>query len=334
MYRCGQVIDFARSDSHTGPVVVPLVHSVSWGPAEEYSLSDVGAACTIPSGSSFVYERRVDLELIKFGLKGWTTVFAAGDAGASCNPMYGSCKYASPVWPAASPFGLAVGGTIATKAGGVVHEVALDVLMGASITTGGGFSYFDEQPPFQREAVANFLRQRAAEHPLPAPDFFEFPDKLKPQDPPRRTPVYANRALPDVSAVAEALYMVRGGEDTQSATGVSFATPIWAGVVSLINNARLNAGLPAMGAIAPFLYWAASVNRSAFNDIVEGGNRCFETPEWTSNSTVNDSCCADGFWAGPGFDVVTGLGTPNVRVLLELAVQVGHKAVSRRAQAT
>lgn len=206
--------------------------------------------------------------------------------------------------------------------------MALDVLQGASITTGGGFSLFHPQPPWQRSAVASYLVSAPQ---LPPAEWFKYPSSLQPGNPPPRTPVFGNRALPDVAAVAEALYMVLGGSDKQSATGVSFATPIWAGVVTLLNNARLQAGLPPMGAVAPFLYWAAQTNSSGFRDVTQGANRCFETPPWDATSTVNDTCCEHGFTAAAGYDVVTGLGTPNVEVLIELAIAAGRHAAHTKA---
>ena len=59
--------------AHSGDTP-PLVHSLSWGPAEEFALRDLSATCGVPAGSRFIYEHRVEAELLKMGLRGWTTV--------------------------------------------------------------------------------------------------------------------------------------------------------------------------------------------------------------------------------------------------------------------
>merc|ERR1711862_492030 len=103
--------------------------------------------------------------------------------------------------------------------------------------------------------------------------------------------------------------MVIKGNDNNAASGASVSTPIVAGIVTLLNDARLREGLPPMGAIGPFLYSAQEAG--GFHDITVGSNRCFETPILNSESTENSTCCPFGFSATPGYDVVSGLGTPN-----------------------
>eukprot|EP00929_Paragymnodinium_shiwhaense_P113604 TRINITY_DN81887_c0_g1_i1.p1 TRINITY_DN81887_c0_g1~~TRINITY_DN81887_c0_g1_i1.p1 ORF type:complete len:738 (-),score=57.63 TRINITY_DN81887_c0_g1_i1:6-2219(-) len=284
----------------------PLVHSVSWGPAEDFATT-----AGIPGDA---YVRRVNVELAKMGVRGLTLLFAAGDAGVTCNPIYGNCSMASPVWPASSPYGLGVGATFVKQTNDKssdsrqgIQEAAMGSGIGASITTGGGFSYASPRPAHQSQAVQHYL-QSLTSATTPPSDFFLSKNWS------------SNRALPDVSAIGSALYMVLNGSDKQAASGASASTPIVAGLVTLLNDARLNAKLPPMGPIGPFLYHAASVSPIAFHDVTVGNNRCFETPTWTSESTVNDTCCTYGFSATAGYDVVSGLGTPNFKVLRDLAL--------------
>merc|ERR1711988_505768 len=97
------------------------------------------------------------------GVRGLTLLFADGDAGATCNPMYGNCSIASPVWPAASPYGIAVGATFLARAADAngmpsIEEHAMAANGGVSITTGGGFSYKSSRPKHQDAAVSSYFK--------------------------------------------------------------------------------------------------------------------------------------------------------------------------------
>jgi len=286
----------------------PLVHSISWGPAEDFATT-----AGIPGD---LYMTRVNTELMKMGVRGLTLLFADGDAGASCNPMYGNCSLASPVWPASSPYGIAVGGTFLAQRENAegrpsIEEHAMASNGGVSITTGGGFSYKSSRSKHQDAAVVAYF-DKISEASMPPPSFF-LHDGWK-----------NNRALPDVAALGIGVYMVIGGSDKQAASGASVATPIVAGLVTLLNDARLNEGLPPMGPIGPFLYGLTG----GFQDITVGDNRCFETPTWQHGMSINDTCCSYGFVSAPGYDPVTGLGSPNFTAWRQHALQLGRQRVS------
>ena len=103
------------------------------------------------------------------------------------------------------------------------------------------------------------------------------------------------RLTPDVAAVADPFTGVRivfkgtplvGGGTSQSA-------PIWAGLAAVMNQYLLANGGRLIGDLNPQLYRiAASAPLPAFRDVTLGGN-----------------AVAD---AGPGYDLVTGLGTPDI----------------------
>lgn len=71
---------------------------------------------------------------------------------------------------------------------------------------------------------------------------------------------------------------------------------------------RLNKGQSALGFLNPLLYQLSESNSGSFKDISVGHNSCggFGPP----------FCCQYGFEATPGWDAVTGLGSPNFLVLL------------------
>ncbi len=103
----------------------------------------------------------------------------------------------------------------------------------------------------------------------------------------------ARRGVPDVSLDAGAPVSIVFGGGSDGVVGTSVATPIWAGIAALADQ---RAG-HALGFLDPGLYRVtAGPNASVdFHDIVSGNN---------------------GYAAGPGWDPVTGIGTPNVGALL------------------
>lgn len=81
--------------------------------------------------------------------------------------------------------------------------------------------------------------------------------------------------------------------------GTSASSPTTGSILTLINQARYNAGKSSIGFINPVLY----AHPGILNDITEGGNQGCGTP---------------GFSSAPGWDPVTGLGTPNYPKMLKL----------------
>jgi hypothetical protein len=78
--------------------------------------------------------------------------------------------------------------------------------------------------------------------------------------------------------------------------GTSLASPAWAGILAVVNQARVAQGggsLDGPNETLPYLYQMSSVD---FHDVTDGNN--------------------GGFKAGPGYDMVTGLGTPRVDLLV------------------
>ncbi len=104
------------------------------------------------------------------------------------------------------------------------------------------------------------------------------------------------RHVPDVCAAADpntGALLVLHGSVTQIG-GTSWSAPIWAGFCALINEARKKAGKPSLPFLNPLLY--PLMGTSCFRDITAGSNGAFK--------------------AGPGYDMVTGIGAPNVKQLI------------------
>jgi uncharacterized repeat protein (TIGR03803 family) len=106
------------------------------------------------------------------------------------------------------------------------------------------------------------------------------------------------RNFPDVAMVAENVEVVAGGSTWTGWYGTSFATPLWAGFMALVNQEAAANGQPPVGFLNPALY---ALGKSAdytnnLHDITVG-----------SNATATSG----GLYpAVPGYDLCTGWGSP------------------------
>jgi hypothetical protein len=111
---------------------------------------------------------------------------------------------------------------------------------------------------------------------------------------------------PDVSMVAANVAVQFNGSAT-SGGGTSSATPLWASFVALANDelSSVSGGTKTIGPMNPALYGIAqTLYGSCFHDI-------------TTGNTGNPSNPA-GYSAGPGYDLVTGLGSPQCELIYQL----------------
>ncbi len=94
------------------------------------------------------------------------------------------------------------------------------------------------------------------------------------------------------------------------AGGTSFAAPVFAGMVAILNNLTHSAG---QGAMNPALYELASNSSTyaaAFHDITSGSNACIP-------SAANCVAAGEaGYSAGIGYDEATGLGSLDLAALI------------------
>jgi subtilase family serine protease len=181
--------------------------------------------------------------------------------------------------PASQPYMTAVGGSTLSKLGPPPRESVWD----APVTEGGGgggISTLWRMPVYQSvmPAAVHVINPKSSRLPCHAP------------------PAGYCREVPDVSADADpntgyALYF-RGWT---VGAGTSFSAPLWASLTALANASSACQGRR-IGFVSPALYQAAAHNYSLyFNDITQGTN----------------SIGFGGFRAGPGYDMASGLGTPN-----------------------
>lgn len=215
---------------------------------------------------SIDYMTRTNQEFQKQGLRGMSLLFASGDAGANCKQgtLY-------PFFPASSPYVTTVGGTEGFLAVGTEK---------AALLSSGGFSNVFPRPSYQAADVANYLSTGPK---IPTAAFN-----------------HTGRGFPDVAAMAMD-FMIVDELIPQPVDGTSCATPTFAGIISLVNDALLASGKSPLGFLNPFLYQHAST----LLDITE---QC------------SGGCLNTGWCAAKGWDAVTGLGTPNFELLLKAAV--------------
>lgn len=147
--------------------------------------------------------------------------------------------------------------------------------------SGGGFSNYFELPSYQAKAVKHFMSKYAPNY---GPNVYNDSGIA--------------RGFPDVSASGDYVVTVFNGS-TISVGGTSASAPIVAGIITLLNEARLAKGKGPVGFLNPTFY----KNPGAFNDITIGSN---------------PGCGTGGFNATPGWDPVTGLGTPNFEKLKKI----------------
>ncbi|RYC54461.1 hypothetical protein CHU98_g11749 [Xylaria longipes] len=245
------------------------------------------------------YQVRQCHEWMKLGLQGVSVIYASGDSGVANRYNAGypnSCLNAdnlfvdndgtrfSPSFPVNCPYITAVGAT--TLIGNDVtsgEKAAADPGSGPAdaFYSGGGFSNIFSVPSYQASAVKKYMKNYAPHY---GPNVYNDTGKA--------------RGYPDVSAIGLNVATVWGGI-TMGVGGTSASAPIIAGIVTLLNEERIAIGKGPIGFLNPTLY----KHPQAFNDVTVGSN---------------PGCGTGGFNASPGWDPVTGLGTPNYQRLLPI----------------
>jgi hypothetical protein len=149
-------------------------------------------------------------------------------------------------------------------------------------STGGGLSYFEPRPAYQDGVQSSPLR-----------------------------------ATPDVSFVADPatgvpVYMTITARDTTSSVwfkvgGTSLSAPIWGAIIASADQLRATAGKPHLASDGP-------MGDTAHADVYALGSTNLRDITSGSNGRCGAECTA-----GPGYDTVTGLGSPTAGVDAALA---------------
>ena len=259
--------------------------------------------------------RRACNEYMKLALKGHTIVVASGDYGPAGHALGGgsnSCinpghienlflngTVFNPQFPSACPYVLSVGGTQLERNQSVhdpesaMHLRNYDYPPYYTFSSSGGRSNYFSTPNYQKSTVNTYFKDHDTGYPT-----YIYNGK---QSVGANGGFYASggRAFPDVSANGAHFPMFVGGEFTPGEGGTSMSTPIWASIITMINQQRSCHGKGPVGFINPVIYKHPEV----FNDITTG---------------TAPGCGTAGFPVCEGWDAVTGLGTPNYPKLLKV----------------
>lgn len=293
---------------------VPNIISISWG----WSARD---QCSIvPCNDTNAYVKRTNEEFMKIALRGITLLASSGDSG-SCGRSNGNCDKCpdggtscgiyplNAVFPTSSPFILSVGGTYLVPDSSTLNYNYTTPVCKYNVscsnatnekpsmapevgwTSGGGFSNIFIRPYWQNFYIDEYIKYTGV---LPNKTYFNS----------------SYRGYPDVTAVSNNCAMILDGEWT-TAAGTSCSSPIWGGIIGIINQHQQSKGKPVVGLVAPLLYYIARQKPSCFN-IIEGGN--------TTSTEYNEYCGVDFGFSSTRNDLwspVSGLGSPNVECILK-----------------
>jgi hypothetical protein len=122
-------------------------------------------------------------------------------------------------------------------------------------------------------------------------------------------PAATTRVVPDVAALAGSPFtLVLNEGQSQLVGGTSLSSPLWAGMMALINQVQ---GSP-QGSPNPVLYQAG------INQYKNGGPAVFQDVTSGNNNVLATPCgpAVPGFSAGIGFDAVSGWGVANLAALV------------------
>jgi tripeptidyl-peptidase-1 len=140
-------------------------------------------------------------------------------------------------------------------------------------TSGGGFSNYFARPSYQDKVVSAYIKALNSS--------FAYPGLYN----------KSGRAYPDIAAQGQRYAVIWNGTLVHL-DGTSASSPCAASIISLVNDALIAKGKSPLGFLNPWIY---AKGFKAFTDVTEG---------------LTQGCDTAGFPAAPGWDPVTGFGTP------------------------
>ncbi len=136
----------------------------------------------------------------------------------------------------------------------------------------------------------------------------------------------SGRGTPDVVAPAGGnMFFATPDANMENLTGeggTSAATPFWAGLITQINYVFNDQGLPNLGYMTDLLYLASVIRPGAFNDVTLGNNISSFSLGGADYDGINPTGL--GYEAAAGYDLASGLGSPNGMLLARALTEIAH----------
>ncbi|HET6793909.1 MAG TPA: S53 family peptidase [Acidimicrobiales bacterium] len=277
----------------------PTQMNASFGECETSPANPVlGPLAQVPFGTEFGDELEPvgDKFLLQAAVEGRTLFSSTGDTGSGCPEVVvpvlggGNGFIVQPVkevsYPAASPYVVAVGGTVVTTNDPGRNQRSSEV---SWTYTGGGSSYFIAEPNFQKGVAA-----------------VNEPCLSQPDGTPYATTTTC-RGIPDVADMSGNVlgngYSIYIDGTYSSEGGTSLSSPLMMGMWARIQAAAPHntaSSVQGLGFADETLYPAAAKNPKAFYDVTSA-----ETPAGNG-----------AYQPAAGWDYTSGLGVPDVAQLL------------------
>jgi uncharacterized protein (TIGR03437 family) len=302
-------LDLEWSGAVARNATIVYVYSKNVNTASQYAIDQNLApvlslsfgGCELPVLSSSLAFRSVAQQASAQGI---TWLAASGDSGAAgCDAAFSSAQATKGLavsFPASIPEVTAVGGTMFNESGGTGPYWATT----NSPNLGSALSYIPETAWNESSTSCPPTGCLAASGGGASVLFSKPSWQTGPGVPNDNA-----RDVPDVALTAalhDGYFGVTGGVNVVY-TGTSAPTPSFAGIVALLNQYLVSTGAqaqPGSGNINPALYRLAQSTTNVFHDITTGNNivPCAASSPNCKNGSM-------GYQAGPGYDLVTGLGS-------------------------
>lgn len=232
------------------------------------------------------YARHLCNLMARVALRGVSLLFSTGDNGPNGDQPTGKHKSIfEPEFPATCPWVTAVGGTTNLKDETAATKSTISGISSLGYTaSGGGFSNLFPRPNYQLDVVDSYVSKHV-------PKGYEKESGYSSK----------GRGIPDVSAFSTNFPTVVSSI-TLPIGGTSASTPLWAAIITLLNDYEASKGRPPLGFLNLWLYNL----ESGLKDITTGGNSaggCNLLGGCTLPKTL-------GYNVTTGWDPVTGLGSP------------------------
>jgi len=341
----GWIYEWSQDYLGLSPADSPDIVSLSYGWAEEGQLNQCQIAqqeCSQLGVNSTGYVVRTNVELGKLAAMGKTLCLCTQDEGAPADTNVdgqNSAVPVTPIYPASSPWGLAVGSTVlidkypipasddsavtSNPYPGVpicdkIHcslgdEEHVAMAPNAAFTSGGMFSNVAGQPEWQSAVVQKYLSEAKVK---PAAQYFNS----------------HGRAYPDISANGAGVFYVGSydqGGSTHFEGGTSASTPATAAILAVVSSQLVERGYPAIGYITPTLYKMGQECPECFNAITVGNNTC---TGWGRNLPCISTPTDAGFSAQAGWNAAVGHGTPNAANMIDYLIKKNEERIAKFGQ--